>query len=384
MRIRAVTFSILTGLVLVTALFLSAILQASAAGSAQEADLNSSGEAYEVNIDSTGQLWISDLIAGEIWQVNPGTGAYTVFQDIPAPSDARRAPNGMVWWGDFDEGRFGRLNPATREATWWDVPTVTGLWGTQIDPVSGDFWVVGNEEPYLFRFQPATSQLCTYTLPSNAIVYYPKIHAGKLWLGDANNSRLLRLDPDSDSITIWNLLEFGTPEGMAVDATNALWFAEPIFGSLMRFQPDTNQLDTFDVPVGLTPQMVAIQGDNVWYTEYYSATIGRLDPATAVHGSSTLVPGTTSITPTCSLVSPAPPDTVGIDHGVLNWSAQTYPLLVESDGWMVYQLPEPDISYPWGIAADPTHIWFVDKGRQVLGRLDTPGGYDVYLPLVLR
>jgi streptogramin lyase len=385
MRFRPIFLSITTGFTLVAVLVLTINFQAGAASSTQEAPINPDGEAYEINIDSSGHLWISDLGADEIWAVNPGTGAYTVYQGIQAPSDARREASGMVWWGDWVEGRFGRLDPATGEATWWAAPGAPGLYGTQIDEGTDDFWVVGNEEPYLYRFQPGSSQLCTYTLPLSATVYYPQFHNGSVWLGDVDNSYLLRLDPGSETYTSWDLLNFDEPDGMTFSADGTLWFSDPHNSSLSRFYPNSNQLDTFDLPTGLWPEMITTQGNYVWYTEILDAAAGRLDPATAVYSTTTLIPDPPiPATVTCNVVSPSQTETVSIEHGTLSWVDQSYSVLVDSGGWSVYGLPEPDLSLPWGIAVGSGYAWFVDAGRQVLGRIMLPATYNVYLPLVVR
>jgi streptogramin lyase len=386
MRLRIIFLSITTGFALVTGLVLTINYQVGAESSTQEAPLNLNGGAYESNIDTSGQLWISDLGADEIWGVNPGTGTYTVYEGIQAPSDARRDSSGVVWWGDWDEGRFGRWNPATGGATWCVTPGATGLYGTQIDEVTGDFWVVSNFEPYLYRFQPGANQLCTYTLPLSTTVYYPQFHNGSIWLGDVYNSHLLRLDPVSDVFTTWELPDLGEPDGMAFDADGTLWFSDPYTSSLRRFHPDLNQLDTFNLPTGIWPEMIAFNGPNVWYTEIWDPAVGRLDPSVADHITTTLTTPEPPIpaSVTCDLVAPSHTEIVSIAHGTLSWVDQTYSVLVDSGGWSVYGLPEPDVSLPWGIAVGSGYVWFVDAGRQVLGKIPLPAPYNVYLPLVVR
>jgi hypothetical protein len=69
----------------------------------------------------------------------------------------------------------------------------------------------------------------------------------------------------------------------------------------------------------------------------------------------------------CDLVSPADTQAVTSVQGTLTWASKTYSLLVNSGGWQVYQLPEDAL--PWGIATSGRHAWFVDSGRQVLGKV---------------
>ncbi|MEJ2210684.1 MAG: hypothetical protein P8129_16825 [Anaerolineae bacterium] len=386
MRIRTIVLPLTASLALVV-LFLLMAAQADAhpgatadlsleeaglnpEGAAYEINLNPEGAAYEINLGPSGHLWISDFSADEIWQVDPTTAAYTVYQGIQAPSDARLDAAGFVWWGDGLAGRFGRLDPTSGVATWWAAPGASSLFGTQIDG-NGDLWVVGWDEAYLYRFQPAAGQLCTYTLPLDGIAAYPQHHDGSIWLGDEYNGRLLRLDPPAAQFVIWTLPPDSAPLGMAFDSAGALWYADPNHAYLARFRPDADELDIYDPPTGFLPEMVAARGDSVWYSEHSEGAIGQLKPALASSQTLTLTPTVSSAQVTCNQVMPALTETVNKIQGTLDWTAQTYSLLADSDAWRVYGLPDegPVQPLPWGVAADAEQIWFVDTGRQVLGRM---------------
>ena len=182
MRQQIILRLFFAGFALTAAIYLLTTGQAAAVDDPGQAELNPDGDAFEINIDAQGLLWISDRVAGEIWRVDPATAAYTVYEGIPAPSDARRIADGSVWWGDYDQGRFGRLDPATKDVTWWIAPGASGLLGSQIDG-AGDFWAAAVNEDLLFRYQPAASKLCTFTLPQSGVAAYPQIHDGFVWLG---------------------------------------------------------------------------------------------------------------------------------------------------------------------------------------------------------
>jgi uncharacterized repeat protein (TIGR01451 family) len=376
MRIRTILLSIITSVLLVILLGFSVNAQTRATGTAQEAALNPGGEAYEINLDASGYFWISDLNANEIWQVEPVSGAYTVYQNIEAPSDARSDPSGMVWWANWVQGRFGRLDPDTGEAFLWATPGSDGLYSTQIDKGSGDFWTVAKDQPYLYRFQPGSGQLCRYTLPEQAMVEYLLVRDGAVWLGDWENSALLRLDPGPAAFTTWQLPANSGPRGLDFDAQGRLWFTDIESQALRRFWPDSGLLDTFYLPNADFPEMVAVDGDSVWFTTRDSATVGHLDPAEAAHSTDILTSGMVSTTPVCSqptlLVT-----TVKTRTGTLTWVPQSYITLVENDGWTIYQPPQPEQSFPYGIVTDGVYVYFVDSGRQVLGRMGAGGDSGV-------
>ena len=343
------------------------VLAAGAAPNAQEAALNPLGGAFELNVDDQGQLWISDYDADEIWKVEPDSGAYTVYENIPTPSDARRDAAGFIWWGDGSAGRFGRLGPGSGQAEWWTAPGASSLWGTQIDD-AGLFWVLASGDPFLYRFDPTTAQLCTYTLPQGGAADYPLAHDGFIWLGDNANNRILRLNPATNQFTTWQLPADSAPEGLAYDDNqDVLWWADPNLGQLARLQPGLNQLRSFNAPGASLAQMVAIRGNGVWYSEHDGGgAIGRLDPTTAVSVTQTVTRGVVAAAPACAAVTPASTQAVSTRSGGLSWADQTY-TVTQSAGWQLYDLPGS--AFPWGVAAGPEEAWYVDTGRQVLGRI---------------
>jgi len=351
-------------------LFLLRLGLASAAEQPQEASLNPGGDPYEISIDQQGDLWLSDYGAAEIWRVDPQTAAYTVYENIQAPSDARADAAGKVWWADGDEGRFGRLDPGTGQATWWPASGASGLLGTQVDG-AGDFWVVASGDPLLYRFQPGSSNLCTYSLPGGSGVDYPLAAGGAIWLGDYGNGRILRLNVSAATVTTWQLPGGSSPANLALDAAGDLWFADQNNGVLARLDPDTNMLDAFDPPEGAEPYMVALSENALWYGEQQAGTIGRLWPgqaaATTVSVSQSSAPASVS----CAAVEAAATATVSTRSGTLAWASADYPLLADGAGWRIYDLP--DNALPWGVAVDDQHIWYVDNGRLLLGRIPLPG-----------
>jgi streptogramin lyase len=354
-----------------------------AAVDGREAALNHSGQVWEINLDDAGNLWISDFKADEIWQVHPASGAYTIYQELQAPADARLDASGNLWWGDGVEGRFGRLDLATGTAHWWLTPGADSLFGTQIDD-QGNFWVAGWAVPALFKFQPEAGQLCTYTLPLEGSADYPIYHDGYLWLGDNANGRLLRLNPANHQFTGWELPAFAYPQGLAVADEGLVWYADPSSSEIASFTPAANRLERYALPFGTDPEMITTQGSQVWYTEDWQGTLGRLDPAVATPVTETLSPTTSTAAPSCALVRPVLTETVTIATGNLNWASQSYSATVDSGGWQILQIPYE--SLPWGIVATDQAIYAVENYSQVLIRLESEieAGNDIYLPLLIK
>ena len=344
--------------------------------------LNQEGEAYEVNQDEFGHLWISDYGAGEIWQVNPAGGVYTIYHGISAPSDARSDGNGTVWWGDAGSNHLGRLSTTSLDMTLWEVPGVDGLYGTQIDQ-DGRFWATGFYDPLLFSFELQSTQLCTYTIPGIYSSDYLESNEQGIWLASEYGNIIFTLDPDAGIYTQWHLPETGYPVGLALDSSGNLWWADSVLGHMAFLEPQLEHLTTYTLPLGGVPGMIALSGNEVWFTDDVNKKVGKLDTETAI-GQTTVVTSTTvPVTPTCNILGPGITSQVVHTTDLITYTRNSYTDVYDSNGWVVYTLPEDGI--PWGIAADEINTWVVDYGRRVLSWL-TFGVEEakIYLPIIMR
>lgn len=339
---------------------------ARAADPPEEAALHPAGAAYEINRGPNGSYWVSDLIANEIWQLQPANGTYTRFLNITAPSDARSDLDGHIWWGDNSSARFGQLNINTGEIAYWQVPGATALQGTQVDD-QGAIWLMAFEAPYLYHFDPGSQRLCTYNLPDEGVADYALVLDNMVWLGDRNNHRLLRLDPDSGTFTLWPLPPGSQPVGISASPDGAIWYADPVLAYLGRYQPGIELLDVYSLPVGSKPEMLTVQGNNIWYSEQWDGTIGKLTPELAGATHITLTHSSLTTAVSCTLQTTVLTNTVTMVTGTLTWNPTSYPVLMDESGWLVYDLPTGAL--PWGLAADNQHVWFIDTNRHLVGRI---------------
>ena len=56
-----------------------------------ETPLNEAGQVHEMFRAENGELWISDFLVDEIWQVDPSSGAYTVYENLAEAVDPIRS-----------------------------------------------------------------------------------------------------------------------------------------------------------------------------------------------------------------------------------------------------------------------------------------------------
>jgi virginiamycin B lyase len=354
---------------------------------AHEAALNPDGAAYEVNRDDRGDLWISDDGAAEIWQVNPPTGAYTVYQGLSHASDARMDAAGSVWWTDASaDNKLGRISLGAGKVTTWTLTATGKTWGIGFDE-AGNVWTTDFNDGVVFRFTPGSGdkgELCAYPMPDAGTSDYILARDGALWLGDSRNARIVKLDPSVNEFSYWELLPDAVPVGLALAENGDLWWADNSRGELGRLEPGSSRVTTYTLPTGTTPVMIALENGQVWYTNSISGTVSRLDPAVATGTTSLVISDTTPVTPDC------PPDPlvgnttdVSTRTGTLEWSEKPYTQTV-GVGLAIYQLPVPaeKPAYPWGVTTSAGQLWVVDQGRQVLAGFSP--STQVYLPLVVK
>lgn len=346
----------------------------------EETALNPAGETYELNVDGEGNLWVSDFGAEEISQIHPATGAYTTYEGLSSPSDARSDGSGNVWWSDSND-ELWRLALGSGIVASWTLPAGGAPLGTAVDP-AGNVWVADSTQPLLHRFAPGTTELCSYDVPDGGTSNYIATDGSDVWLSDYTMSRILRLAPASGEFTMWDLPWSSYINGIAVDGGGDVWVAESADYSLLaQLEPGIDQLTAYTLPVGIWPEMLAMQGRLVWYSEDNVGTVGVLDPAAADGVTHTLAVSSEQVTASCSILGPGSSAAAVTRSGTAAWATSALTTVVESEGWTVYSLPAG--SAPWGIAILDGDVFVVDQGRQMLVRI-SPAGWQVYLPMVVR
>ena len=173
-------------------LFLITCLARASEVPVEEASLTQ-GIVYEIHRDATGNLYMTDWGAGQIWRVDPTTGAYTRFSGLGAPNDGQPDSAGNIWYTDYNSPVLGRISPGPNPTltTWnlssWDPARMYSLGGLAFD-VNGWVWFSEWDEAsdqLLYRFRPDTMELCGYSLPGTGNhSYYVLYAAGFIWLGD--------------------------------------------------------------------------------------------------------------------------------------------------------------------------------------------------------
>jgi hypothetical protein len=362
MHSKLVLLSVALGLAL-----LSAIAIAASPLTLEEADLYAYSDPQEVHRGAGGDVYVSDAGVG-VWHVS-ASGVYTIYQHFADVLDAKPDADGNIWYTDLAKV-VTRLNigQPTPTRTEWVLEESYSLWGLTFDD-EDRVWMVQESGPDLYRFDPATTEVCTYTL--QAYSTYVLYEAGDLWLADWGADEIRRLGP-SGQVTSWSIPWSGArPLGLAMDGEANLWWADKGLAALVRLEPAANRMTRYDLPLGTRPQIADVRAGQVWYTEWTldePGTVGILDPAVATGISSTVGPVNTSVITECGELGPGTTTTISDPEvDTLDWISGTLLPALDEDGWAIYQLPEG--SRPYGLTDTGEYVWLVDQGRKKLARL---------------
>jgi streptogramin lyase len=342
--------------------------------------LNQEGNAYEVNAGTDGSLWVSDNLAEEIWHFSADGNALQVFGGLGLVSDARPTTDGMVWFVDQDLNQLVRLDPLSTKTTSWEIPDAGSVFGTNVDD-QGNIWVTKFNRSSIFRLTPGEGEnasLCEMDLTTAGYAGSDYIvdASGNLWLEGSTNQIMYVQPGISDvDVTTFSVSSPGSwifdVEGLAVDETDGLWFADTNARSLVHLVPTpTANFLRFSLPSGAgIPYMIALSNGQIWYSGYDSSVIGKLDPILVSPTSyAATVDQFENIPMTCSTAAGVE-TTITSESFTSQWISAYYPI-TELTGWTIVNLFDnsKDPSFTWGITKSNGHVWVVDQGRQVLMR----------------
>jgi virginiamycin B lyase len=241
-----------------------------------------------------GYLWIPDFgVANKITRLDPKTGA---MEDFPVPNagtagihSAVEAPDGSVWLTEQASNKLGRWDPQTKQITEYQDPYLEGKEGIEpggskhtvrFDP-HGNAWATGDP---LSRFDRETGKFTnywetgrTYSLTNDS--------DGNIWFTIIKSpGQIAKMDWQTLKITRYAVpTKDGSPHRIQIGSKGIIWFTEYDSGKLGRLDPQTGTFEEYDLPTGpLThPYAVGIDAEgDVWYSSYYFDVLGRFSPST--------------------------------------------------------------------------------------------------------
>jgi virginiamycin B lyase len=213
------------------------------------------------------------------------------------PHDVIVDEHGMVWYSDFGEQFFGRLDPQTGKVTEWPLPELkpgypTGMLDLE-EGKDGQFWLGMMFQGALARFDPKTEKFHIYRLPAElddmdaqldfVAVQHPI--DGKVWTDNGGHRAMLRLDLKSEKYEAFEPLKqlpaYST-YGIDSDSHNNLYFAEFQSNHIGRIDAQTGEVKFYETPtLHSRPRRVKMDPqDRLWIGEYQGNRIAMLDTRT--------------------------------------------------------------------------------------------------------
>ena len=275
-------------------------------------------------------IWVGDSqpATGRIWQLDMGTGNYTMhrLQNVSLVTISALDGDDKIWYVDPSLTLLGQYDPDTKTNRNFPLPQKGLISGLALDS-DGNLWMPVVQPNKVFRFAPTTQEFTAVDIPTpgSAPVAISIDRNGNLWVAESIGSKIAMIDPatgeikeyapqgrnkldvptvvfqdldsptlfisehSSHTITAFNPLfetfkeypvinEGGLPFGMAKDSFGNLWYAQHEIDRIAVLDPRTGQGTEVKIPTaGSWIQYILSDDDrNIWFAEQYGAAIGKI------------------------------------------------------------------------------------------------------------
>lgn len=192
-----------------------------------------------------GGVWVMSLPDRVVRRIDPGTRRAGPPIDLPDGGNGELVVGeGHVWASDADKGTINRISPAGRPLDRLEVTSgTTGAFAVG----AGKLWVVGyNESGDSAVITPIDASTgdqgrpIELDTPCGGGVGFG---GDAVWVGDCENDRVLRLDPERRRVVARARAPAGVSDlrGSVAFGGGAVWVLEVDEGALTRIDPDTSR-----------------------------------------------------------------------------------------------------------------------------------------------
>ena len=146
---------------------------------------------YGIDVAPDGRVWFSQFNNSRLGVITPATGAIEMIDTpFPAPRRFRIDSHGALWVPSYFDGKFFRFDPVSRDFREYRLPTGAGdmVYALAIDRRDDTVWLCGTNSDTLIHFDPRTERFSTYLLPSRvAFTRELEVDAeGNVWTTTSN------------------------------------------------------------------------------------------------------------------------------------------------------------------------------------------------------
>ena len=148
---------------------------------------------YGITTTPKGRVFYASLAGSHIAEINVRTGKATVIRPPTAGQGARRVwsdSKGRIWVSEWNAGKVGRYDPATKKWREWDVPGPAQVYAVYVDD-KDNVWLTDFGRSGIWRFVPATGEFTRVPLRAGANVRQLLGRAGEVWGAESGADRLV-------------------------------------------------------------------------------------------------------------------------------------------------------------------------------------------------
>jgi YVTN family beta-propeller protein len=216
--------------------------------------------------DTSGALWVAATGSGEVFRIDPVTGARERFEVGSEPL-AVTTSDAYVWVTLRAGAQVARIDPATSTVETVAVsegPSSLG-WGAD------SLWVTA-ASGWVDRVDPETLEVtASISVPApNGVA----VAGGFAWVSLGEENRLAKIDVETNAVV--GGLDVGERPDAVVTDGESIWVAHRDGGSVWRVDAATDEV-TAQIPVGTAPSAIAIDGDRVWVVDNIDGTLTLID-----------------------------------------------------------------------------------------------------------
>jgi virginiamycin B lyase len=162
-----------------------------------------------------GGIWYAKLYANIIGHIDPETLEIMEYESpLAGPRRPRFDADGILWIPSFDESALLRFDPATKEFKTYSLPTLSPdeyetPYALNVHPDTGDVWMTSNMSDRVLRFIPKEERFISYPSPTRVT-----------WLRDLVFTKEGKVCSSSSNLPAY-AIEDGVPSFICIDPDGA-------------------------------------------------------------------------------------------------------------------------------------------------------------------
>jgi streptogramin lyase len=158
---------------------------------------------YGLAADSKSNIYICDIVGGNIGKIDGKTGKVTLYKTPTLNSGPRRISvdsQDRVWFGEYYADKLGMFDPKTEQFKEWTAPTPwLGPYPAKADK-NGEAWTSGMGADLVDRLDPKSGKFTEYMLPTvNANIRHIDVDDSTspvaVWVAEVHQGKIARIEP---------------------------------------------------------------------------------------------------------------------------------------------------------------------------------------------